>query len=109
MPFLGELAAVGTSLAFSVGSVLFTFAGHSIGTGVLNRVRLALALLLTLLLHRILLGSFYPADAPPDTFFWMGLSGVVGFVIGDAFLFQGFVMVGPRLSMLMMALAPVLS
>ncbi|MBZ0286954.1 MAG: DMT family transporter, partial [Anaerolineae bacterium] len=40
--------------------------------------------------------------------FWMGLSGFVGFVLGDACLFQAFVLIGPRLSMLMMALAPVL-
>ncbi len=107
--FIGELAAIGTSLAFSVGSTLFTFAGRTIGTSVLNRIRLALALLFTLILHRILAGTFYPVNTPPDTFFWMAVSGLVGFVIGDAFLFRGFVLVGPRLSMLMMALAPVLS
>ena len=39
----------------------------------------------------------------------MAASGLVGYVIGDALLFQGFVLVGPRLSLLMMALAPVLS
>ncbi|HLY24883.1 MAG TPA: DMT family transporter [Aggregatilineales bacterium] len=109
MPFIGELAAIGTSLAFSIGSVLFTFAGHAIGTGILNRVRLALALLFTLILHLVFVGSLYPVGTPPDTFFWMAASGAVGFVIGDAFLFEGFVLVGPRLSMLMMALAPVLS
>jgi len=107
--FIGELAAIGTSLAFSVGSTLFTFAGRAIGASVLNRIRLTLALLFTLILHLILVGTFYPVNTPPDTFFWMAVSGLVGFVIGDAFLFQGFVMVGPRLSMLMMALAPVLS
>src|SRR5258708_5161289 len=109
MPFIGELAAVGTSLAFSIGSVLFTFAGRAIGTVVVNRLRLALALVFTLILHWIFVGTFYPVGTPSDTFFWMAASGVVGFVIGDAFLFQGFVLVGPRLSMLMMALAPVLS
>src|SRR5690606_3733593 len=35
-------------------------------------------------------------------------SGVIGFVIGDACLFQAFVMIGPRLSMLLMALNPVM-
>jgi drug/metabolite transporter (DMT)-like permease len=109
MPFTGELAAVGTSLAFSIGSTFFTFAGRTVGTGVLNRSRLALALLFTVFLHRILVGTFYPVDMPRDSFLWMAASGFIGFVIGDAFLFQGFVMVGPRLSMLMMALAPVLS
>ena len=38
----------------------------------------------------------------------MGLSGLIGYVAGDAMLFQAFVMIGPRLSMLLMALAPVL-
>ncbi len=109
MLFIGELAALGTSLAFSVGSTLFTFAGRTVGTGFLNRVRLALALLFTMILHSILVGTFYPVNTPPDVIFWMAISGLVGYVIGDALLFQGFVMVGPRLSMLMMALAPVMS
>lgn len=109
MPFIGEFAAIGTSLAFAVGSTLFTIAGRAVGTGIINRVRLALALLFTMILHWMLIGTFYPVNTPPETFFWMAASGLVGFVIGDAFLFQGFVMVGPRLSMLMMALAPVLS
>ena len=109
MPYLGEFAALGTSLAFSIGSILFTFAGHAVGTSILNRIRLALALLFTLVLHWILIGTFYPAATPLDTFFWMAASGIVGYVIGDSLLFQGFVRVGPRLSMLMMALAPVLS
>jgi drug/metabolite transporter (DMT)-like permease len=109
LPFIGELAAVGTSLAFSIGSVFFTFAGRSVGTGFLNRVRLALALLFTMLLHQLILGSLYPINTPPGTFLWMAASGLVGYVIGDALLFQGFVLVGPRLSFLMMALAPVLS
>jgi drug/metabolite transporter (DMT)-like permease len=38
----------------------------------------------------------------------MGLSGLIGFVLGDAFLFQAFVLIGPRLSMLIMALNPVI-
>jgi drug/metabolite transporter (DMT)-like permease len=109
MPFLGELAAIGTSLGFSIGSTLFTFAGHSVGTGALNRIRLALALLFTMVLHWLLTGMFYPFNIPSDTIFWMAASGLVGFVVGDAFLFQAFVTVGPRMSMLMMALAPVLS
>lgn len=108
MPFLGELAAIGTSLAFSVGSTFFTIAGHALGPGVVNRVRLALALIFTMILHWLLLGTFYPLNAAPDVIFWMALSGLIGFVIGDAFLFQAFVTIGPRLSMLMMALAPVL-
>ena len=109
MELFGELAAVGTSIAYSVGSSLFTIAGRSVGTGLLNRVRLALALVLTMLLHLVLTGSLFPVNIPADKIAWMAGSGLVGFVLGDALLFQGFVLVGPRLSMLVFSLAPVLS
>jgi len=109
MELFGELASIGTSLAYSFGSVVFTFAGRSVGTGLLNRTRLALALLFTVLLHLALTGTLYPVNTSSSVFGWLAASGVVGYVIGDAFLFEGFVLVGPRLTMLVFASAPVLS
>ena len=109
MPFLGELAALGTSLCFSFGSVMFTNAGRMIGAALVNRMRLLMALLVVMLWHALTYGQLLPFDAVPERWFWLGVSGLVGFVLGDAFLFQSFVMIGPRLAMLMMALAPVLS
>lgn len=109
MPFLGELAALGTSLCFSFGSVMFTNAGRMIGAALVNRMRLLMALLVVMLWHALTYGQLLPFDAAPERWFWLGVSGLVGFVLGDAFLFQSFVMIGPRLAMLMMALAPVLS
>ena len=108
MPFVGELAAIGTSLCFSFTSVLFTLSGRQVGSLIVNRMRLLLAVLLVLLLHTLTFGQPLPLDAGSERWFWLGLSGFVGFALGDAFLFQAFVLIGPRLSMLMMALAPVL-
>ncbi|HEX2906878.1 MAG TPA: DMT family transporter [Phototrophicaceae bacterium] len=108
MSFIGELAALGTSLCFSFGSTLFTLAGRAVGSALVNRVRLLIAVLLVLLLHTLTFGEVLPLSAGIKPWFWLGLSGLVGFVLGDAFLFQAFVLVGPRLSMLMMALAPIL-
>jgi drug/metabolite transporter (DMT)-like permease len=108
MPFIGELAAIGTSLCFSFGSTQFTLAGRQIGSPLVNRTRLLLAVLLVMLLHTLTFGGPLPLDAAPERWFWLGLSGFVGFVLGDACLFQAFVLIGPRLSMLMMALAPVI-
>jgi drug/metabolite transporter (DMT)-like permease len=39
--------------------------------------------------------------------FWFGLSGIIGFVIGDTLLFRSFALIGARLAMLMMSLVPV--
>ena len=42
----------------------------------------------------------------PNVGAWLALSGIVGFVFGDLFLFQAYVIIGARISMLIMALAP---
>ncbi|MFA6361010.1 MAG: DMT family transporter, partial [Dysgonamonadaceae bacterium] len=48
-------------------------------------------------------------DATSYNWFWLGLSGVVGFFIGDLLLFQSYVVIGSRTSQLVMSLAPMLT
>jgi len=67
-----------------------------------------IAILLVMLLHTLIYGQPFPVNAGNERWFWLGLSGFVGLALGDGFLFQAFILIGPRLSMLMMALAPVL-
>ncbi len=107
--FTGELAALGTSLCFAFGSTLFTFAGREFGAQWVNRVRLLLAALLIGVIHVLILGRLIPAGLSIDSLSWLSLSGIVGLVLGDMCLMTAFVMIGPRLSMLMMALAPIFS
>jgi drug/metabolite transporter (DMT)-like permease len=38
--------------------------------------------------------------------FWLILSGLVGFVLGDLLLFRAFILIGARISMLIMSLVP---
>lgn len=106
---IGELAALFTSLCFSFTSTFFTLAGRRVGSMVVNRSRLLVALLLLISAHWLLYGTPVPLQAGGERWFWLGLSGVIGLTLGDAFLFQAFVWIGPRLSMLMMSLAPVLA
>lgn len=108
MPFIGELAAVGTSLCFSFGSTFFTMSGRVLGSIILNRGRLVVAVVLVMLMHLLFYGQLIPLNAGADRWVWLSLSGIVGLVLGDTFLLQAFVLIGPRLSMLMMAMAPVL-
>src|SRR5262249_20773546 len=65
------------------------------------------AVLLVMLLHTLTFGLPIP-KADTGRWFWLGLSGFIGLALGDAFLFQAFILIGPRISMLMIALAPVL-
>ena len=109
MPLLGPLAALGTSVFWSLTSTFFTLAGRRVGSMVVNRTRLALAVIFLMLTHWIMLGTLFPWHAPPERWFWLGLSGVLGLIIGDALLFQSFIWLGPRLSMLIMSLSPVIT
>lgn len=106
--YLGELAALVTSFLFALTSTQFTLAGRRVGSLVLNRTRLIVAFLLNIIAHLVLRLPL-PINIPSDRWFWLGLSGIIGLVIGDIFLFQAFVWIGPRLTMLMMSLAPILA
>jgi drug/metabolite transporter (DMT)-like permease len=109
MPFIGELAALATSLFFSIGPTFFTLAGRLVGSALVNRTRLVVALVYLLVTHWILYGVPLPLDANPDRWFWLGLSGLIGFVLGDAALFQAFVMLGTRMTMLIFAANPIVA
>jgi len=106
---IGGLAALGTSILWAAGSTFFTFASRELGSVTVNRVRLLLATIFLAITHLAINGALIPVNVEPETWFWFVLSGVIGLVLGDAFLFQAFVWIGPRLSMLLMSLAPVIS
>ncbi|TAK13747.1 MAG: DMT family transporter [Anaerolineae bacterium] len=109
MPYIGELAAIATSICFSIGPAFFTFAGREVGSVVVNRVRLVFATLIIATAHALFVGSpFAIAAATPDRWFWFGLSGIIGLALGDAALFQALVMLGPRLTLLIFAVSPLL-
>lgn len=106
---MGEFAALATSGFWAITSVLFTLAGRRVGSMVVNRTRLVIGVVLIGFAHLLTQGTLFPWDVEPERWMWLSLSGVIGLVLGDAALFQSFVMIGPRISMLLMALVPVLS
>jgi drug/metabolite transporter (DMT)-like permease len=106
---LGELASLATALLWTGSATFFSAASRRVGSVVLNRVRVLLATFFLLVVHTALLGAPLPLSALPERWLWLGLSGVVGLALGDAMLFQAYVLIGPRLGMLMMATAPLIS
>ena len=109
MIILGQLAALATAFCWSFTAIFFSYSGRLVGSAVVNRSRLLFALFFTAAAHLLLHGSIFPFDAEPYRWGWLALSSVFGFVIGDTFLFQAFVLVGPRLSTLMMSTVPLLT
>ncbi len=109
MLYLGEGAALLTSLCWSLNSVCFTVAGRRVGSASVNLGRLLMAWGVLVLVHLALYGSLFPLQAGGARLGWLGLSGLIGFALGDAVLFEAFLLIGPRLAMLLMTLSPIFS
>src|SRR5512139_2658003 len=107
MNFIGELAALSTSFFFAMTALIFTKTGRMVGSQVTNRTRLTFALFYLFILNLILFREPLPFSAESSRWIWLSLSGIIGLSLGDAFLFQSLVSVGPRLGSLLLSLAPI--
>lgn len=107
MPYLGETAGLLTSLFFAINAVVVTRAGERVGSIILNRTRVVFALLYLLILNLVLFHQPLPLSAGLTRWTWLALSGLIGLAIGDAFLFQAYIMIGPRLGSLLLSLSTV--
>lgn len=106
---IGELAALGTAICWTATALSFESAGKRIGSLTVNLIRLAMAVVLFAIYGWIVHGVPVPLGASAQTWGWLALSGLVGFVIGDLLLFQAFVEVGARISMLVFSSVPPLT
>jgi drug/metabolite transporter (DMT)-like permease len=103
---LGELSALATAIFWTITAVAFESAGRRIGSLSVNFIRLVIAFVLIGVFTLFTRGMFLPLDATVSNWTWLFISGLIGFVIGDLFLFQAYVEIGSRISMLMMATVP---
>jgi drug/metabolite transporter (DMT)-like permease len=110
-PFLhaGEVAALGTAVCWTASSLAFEAAGRRVGSLAVNLIRLVMAVFLLGAFTMVTRGMPLPLDASAHAWLWLALSGLVGFTIGDLCLFRAFVVVGARVSMLLMTLVPVIT
>ena len=106
MQHTGELAALGTAICWTVTVTAFEVAAKRIGSIPVNVIRLMQGLVMLALFTLVTRGMIVPLDAPARVWFWLSLSGVIGFVVGDIFLFRAFVLIGSRITMLLFALVP---
>ncbi len=106
--FVGETAAILTSLMWASCSILFAYAGKKIGALSVNAVRIIIAVGLLGAAHILVLGTIIP-QANNSQWFYLLLSGVIGLALGDFGYFGTLVILGPRRGTLLMALAPIFS
>lgn len=103
---IGEISSFITVICWVVCSMSFEAAGKRIGSMSVNLLRMPIAFILISITTFFSRGLVFPTDATPETWFWLSISGIIGFFIGDLCLFRAFIEVGARISMLIYSLAP---
>jgi drug/metabolite transporter (DMT)-like permease len=102
----GEIAGLMTAVFWTVSALAFEKATIRVGTFSVNLIRLVIGFLFLCILAYFNRGMILPLDADFHTWFWLFVSGIVGFVLGDLFLFASYPIITSRISMLVMTLAP---
>ena len=106
---IGELAALATAFFWTITALSFEVAGKRVGSLSLNLIRLCVGFGFLTGFLTFYRGAPLPIDATSHQWVWLSLSGVIGFTIGDFLLFKSFILIGSRISMLIMALVPPLT
>jgi len=106
---IGQLISLGTAFFWTFTAIGFEGAGKRVGSLSVNIIRLVLGMILLTLTVLITTGSFFPVGVGQYGWNMLLISGLVGLMIGDLFLFQAFVDLGARLSLLIYCSVPIMT
>ncbi len=106
---IGEIASLLTAVCWTLSAIFFEKAGRRTGSLSVNIIRIFLGILFLGITTLFTRGMFFPMDATAYNWVWLGLSGIVGFFLGDLFLFKSYILIGSRTSQLVMSLAPMIT
>ena len=106
---IGEIAALLVSFSWTGSALFFEKAGKQIGSLQVNIIRLFLAIFFLGITTLITRGKFFPVVATAHNLFWLAISGVIGFFVGDLMLFKSYSVIGSRTASLIMSLHPMIT
>ena len=103
--FIGETIALFVAVSWTATALFAEVASKRMGSLPLNTLRMTMSLALLTVTLWLTMGVPYPRFADGGTWLWLLLSGVVGYVIGDYCLMQGYIYIGSRFGQLFMTLS----
>ncbi len=99
----GEAAALVTAFSWTAAAMIFEAASIRAGVTAVNTLKVLFGTIYLALFALFFNNQVFPSDFPLKSWIFMSASGIVGFVIGDYFLFNSYLLVGSRIAMLLMA------
>lgn len=102
---LGSLAALASACAWAFSTILFKKLGDEISALSMNFWKCVMGVLYL----GVMLLCFPAGLMDKQTFLFLGLSGLLGIALGDTFYFKALIYLGPRLTVLLATLSPVVT
>ena len=103
---IGEYASLLVAIFWTITALAFESAAKAVGSLTVNIIRLFFGFGFLTIFSWIYRGLPLPTDAGLHQWIWLSFSGFIGFVLGDLFLFKSYTIIGSRIAMLIMTLAP---
>ncbi|MGE5400292.1 MAG: DMT family transporter [Ignavibacteriales bacterium] len=106
MQYSGELSALLTAILWSFTSIFFSEASIRVGSFEVNITRLLMAAIF-LFVTIVIMG--FSVALSTTQIINLSVSGLIGLIFGDTYLFKAYQHIGARLSQLLMASAPAMT
>jgi drug/metabolite transporter (DMT)-like permease len=106
MQFVGEIISLVVAVSWTVTALFAEVGSKRLGSLQMNVIRMVLSLLMLGTTLWWFTGSPVPLYADRKAWFWLSLSGFVGYLLGDYCLFNSYIWIGSRFGQLFMTLAP---
>ena len=106
MHYLGEAISLTVAVSWTVTALFAEVGSKRLGSLQMNVIRMILSLIMLGATLWWFTGSPYPLYADGKVWFWLSMSGFVGYLLGDYCLFNSYVWIGSRFGQLFMTLAP---
>lgn len=104
----GEIFALITAFGWACSSIFFEIAAKKSDSPTVNTIRLMIGITLLGFLGLFTKGRFFPTDSSLDNWTFLGISGIIGLFLGDLFLYQSYILIGARISVVFMSMRPIL-
>ena len=106
MHYLGEAISLTVAVSWTVTALFAEVGSKRLGSLQMNVVRMVLSLIMLGATLWWFTGAPYPLYADGRAWFWLSMSGFVGYLLGDYCLFNSYILIGSRFGQLFMTLAP---
>ena len=106
MQYLGEIISLTVAVSWTITALFAEVGSKRLGSLQMNVIRMVLSLCMLGATLWWFTGSPVPLYADGKAWFWLSLSGFVGYLLGDYCLFNSYIWIGSRFGQLFMTLAP---